>query len=96
MEILCLFYNFFNINIVYRLRLCCPSGRGALTGAMRGRGLSYRQLHSLRSFASGYDCIALRAGNAACGSSVAPFGRYGGGGLSYRQLRSLRSLASGY
>ncbi len=52
--------------------MCSPSGSGALTGAMRGGGLSYRQLHSLRSFASGYDCIALRAGNAACGGYVAP------------------------
>ena len=42
-------------------------------------GLSYRQLRSLRSLASGYDCIALRAGNAADGGYVAPPGRYGRG-----------------
>ena len=35
-------------------------------GAMVG-GTSYRQLRSLRSLASGYDCIALRAGDAAYG-----------------------------
>ena len=29
------------------------------------RGRSYRQLHSLRSLAGGYDCVALRADDAA-------------------------------
>ena len=33
-------------------------------GAMMG-GMSYRQLRSLRSLASGYDYVALRAGDAA-------------------------------
>ena len=38
----------------------CPTGSGAITGAMREE-LSNRQLHSLRSLASGYECLALRA-----------------------------------
>ena len=44
----------------YALRAVIPSRR-------YGWGLAYRQLRSLRSLAGGYDCIALRAGNAACG-----------------------------
>ena len=36
-------------------------------GAMVGGGASYRQLRSLRSLASGYGYVALRAVNAACG-----------------------------
>ena len=57
---------------------------------------AYRQLRSLRSLASGYGYVALRADDAATGGFVAPSGRHGGWGVSYRQLRSLRSLASGY
>ena len=57
---------------------------------------SYRQLRSLRSLASGYGYVALRADDAACGGYVAPSGRCRWRVASYRQLRSLRSLASGY
>ena len=42
-------------------------------GAMVGGGVSFRQLRSLRSLASGYDCIALRADDAACGGKVLLF-----------------------
>ena len=49
-------------------------------GAMVG-GTSYRQLRSLRSLASGYDYVALRADDAACGGYVAPSGRHGGSGV---------------
>ena len=49
----------------YALRAVIPSRR-------YGWELAYRQLRSLRSLAGGYDCIALRAGNAACdGDGVA-------------------------
>ncbi len=37
---------------------------------------SYRQLRSLRSLASGYGYVALRADDAACGGFVASEGRY--------------------
>ena len=64
-------------------------------GAMVG-GTSYRQLRSLRSLASGYDYVALRADDAACGGYVAPYGRCRREGTVIRQLRPLRSLAGGY
>ena len=55
-------------------------------GAMVG-GTSYRQLRSLRSLASGYGYVALRADDAACGGFVAPGGRCRWGVASYRQLQ---------
>ena len=59
-----------------RLRLCRPTG-GYVTpsGRCRWRVASYRQLRSLRSLASGYGYVALRADDAACGGFVAPSGR---------------------
>ena len=41
-------------------------------GTMMG-GMSYRQLCSLRSLASGYDYVALRAEDAACGGKALSF-----------------------
>ena len=80
-----------------RLLICRPPG-GYVTpsGRCRWRVASYRQLRSLRSLASGYGYVALRADDAACGGFVAPSGRCRWWVASYRQLRSLRSLASGY
>ena len=43
------------------LQAVAPSGR-------YDRGRSYRQLRSLRSLAGGYDCVALRADDAAGGT----------------------------
>ena len=44
-----------------------PSGRHG------GWGVSYRQLRSLRSLASGYSYVALRAEDAACGGKTRSF-----------------------
>ena len=41
------------------------------------RGVSYCQLHSLRSLACGYECLVLRADYAVCGGYVARSARYG-------------------
>ena len=68
----------------------CPPGSSALR-ALWKRGASYRQLRSLRSLASGYDCIALRAENAAFGGYVARSAPYTKGHFTprYTPLRAL-------
>ena len=47
-------------------RICRPPGAMVVVA-------SYRQLRSLRSLASGYGYVALRAGDAACGGKARSF-----------------------
>ena len=58
-------------------------------GRHGGWGVSYRQLRSLRSLAGGYDYVALRAEDAACGGKAPSNGEKG---LSKAAIKVIKLL----